>query len=151
MSKIDEPLFPPEWGWQRYEDAIREDVAIQVRLSHQRSQLSRDEWEAEFRKYYAWQANLILSDLLPILFFDCPDMHLYGRILRQLNVSTMIAYRNGELSRGHAHQTADLSIIEKMEFRGWNRTLTCEEIITPDKPILDEPTERAIPGAAEGD
>ena len=108
MSDTDDPLFPPDWEWQRYEDATRELAAQRVVYEHQRGQISAEEGQILLERMSIWHLEQCAAGRLPSRHARREKGEELQAIWQRLIRATRKVYTDGNLSRGRGHESADL-------------------------------------------
>ena len=109
MSEKDDPLFPPEWGWQRYEGSVQEDTAQSVRCYRQRHQLTSHQIAMLKIRRRLWSWMQLQADRLPTREAVCEKDDRLDAIRTSLFAQTMRQYDEGTLAGGHDHEAVDLT------------------------------------------
>lgn len=102
-----EPLFPPEWEWQNYEEATREFAAQNVVYVYERHDYSDDQNQAFKDKAALWYGEQTDAGNLPSYIEKIEKRELYQKIWEGLIEDTKQNYCTGTLTRGHAHITVE--------------------------------------------
>ena len=108
MSEKDDPLFPPEWGWQRYEDATRELAAQHVVYESGLGRVSAEEGRVVLEKMSVWHMEQCGAGRLPTRHARSEKGDELQVIWRGLLQATRQAHADGQLSCGHDHEAVDL-------------------------------------------
>ena len=110
MTKDINPLFPPEWGWENYEEAIREQAAqFARRQDHSYPVVGLREHYDYVDRMDAWRHLETDAGRLPTWEKIESKGEAYHEIWRRLEKESQRAYDTGTLAGGDAHESIDLS------------------------------------------
>lgn len=108
MSETDAPLFPPHWEWQHYEHATRELAAQRVIYESGLDRMSAEEGRVVLEKMSLWHMEQCGAGNLPGRHARSEKGEELQAIWRGLMQATRQAHADGNLTRGHDHETVDL-------------------------------------------
>lgn len=109
MSETDDPLFPPEWEWQRYEDATRELAAQRVVYESRIDRISAEEGRVLLEKMSIWHMEQCGTGNLPSRHARSEKGEELQAIWRGLIQATRQAHVDGTLIRGRNHDSVNLT------------------------------------------
>lgn len=110
QSEDDERLFPPEWGWEAYEDATRELAAQLARYGENTNPAApMQENYAFLDRSQIWMHEQRAEGLLPTCNEQEEMGAAYEEIWARLLADSKAAHERGSLTGGHALESVDLS------------------------------------------